>query len=114
MAAGHRKDDTDGIVVVIRSPVEISFDTAHEPAGLIIEADLTAADEHPVAASGVEGQSIDAVGHAMLGPGAADVTAEVEPRPAERRRDIDGRFHWRRWWRAEISRDCDVRAAHRC
>src|SRR5262245_4274319 len=67
------------MVPVNIGPAEISFDTKHPPADLIVEADLAAADE---AIDIVRAQWANTDRNPVLvAPSAAEVTADVEASP---------------------------------
>jgi hypothetical protein len=86
------------VVIVVGRPVEVPFAADDELADLIIAADLPAADEYAVVAV-VEVRQEDAVRPAVVGPGTANVGADVEPGPTEH-----GHRRWRRGLDGKISR----------
>jgi hypothetical protein len=88
-----RNEDTSAIVVV-GDPVEVPFAADDELADLVIAADLPAADECAVMIV-VEVRQEERVRPAIVGPGTADVGADIESSPTEHRR-------W--WWRRGLDR----------
>src|SRR6201999_2039787 len=88
----------DSRVVVGGGQVEIKFAADDEVAALVIGADLPAADEYAGVVV-VEVRQEERVREAVVGPGTANVGADVEPGPTEH-----GHGRWRRGRRGDISR----------
>src|SRR5262249_51769764 len=72
------------VVVVVRKPVEITFNAQHKAADLVVEADLSASGERRIARTG-EVQPSKGVSHIACSPGSAEIAAQVEPGPTELR-----------------------------
>src|SRR5215475_1967828 len=82
-------------VVIIRSPIEVGFNSENSVADLPVVPELGSPDEHAVAVSVVEVHTQEGVSHVTIGPGPANVAANIKSGPTERRRRIDRR-HIRR------------------
>src|SRR5262245_55329428 len=107
-------DGSDGAsVVIIRSPIEVGFNSENSVADLPIVPDLASPDEYAVVVSVAEVAQEERVGHVTMGPGSANVAAKIKSGPTERRRRID-----RRWRRGRITRTCvnvsGIRGHRRC
>ena len=76
------------VVIVVGGPIEVPFAADDELADLVIAANLPTADEYAVVAV-VEVRQENSIRPAIVGPGTANVGADVEPGPTENRR----------WWR---------------
>jgi hypothetical protein len=101
----ERSDNCDGVIVVVHRPVEIPLDAEDDTTDLIIKPNLTAGHEDGTVAV-VEVQAEVAVGDIGVGPGPAQIAADIEAGPAERRwqrRRLQGHLH--------ISRVCADRGS---
>src|SRR5262249_37294911 len=107
-------DNSDGAsVVIIRSSIEIRFNSENSVADLPVVSDLASSDEYAVVVSVADVAQEKGVGHATMGPGPANVAAKIKSGPTERRRRID-----RRRGRGRITRTCvnvsGIRGHRRC
>src|SRR6516225_4314855 len=84
-----RNGDRD-VVVIVGAPVAVPFAADDELADLVIDADLPAADEY--ASVIVEVRVEKRFGPLIVGPGTANVSADVESGPTEH----GWRWRWRR------------------
>src|SRR5262245_33508172 len=85
-----RHEHPGAVTILVSGRINVPFDAEHEVAGLVVVADLTAADEHAVAAA-TEVQAKARIGDIAVRPGASDVAADIEAGPTEWRRRIDRR-----------------------
>ena len=84
----HRRSVTR--IIVVGEPVEVRLGTDDEGANLVIAADLAAAKERCLIAIG-EVHAEYTVDHVTPAPAAANVAANIEPRPTKLWRRIDRR-----------------------
>src|SRR5262249_56987600 len=78
-------------VVVICSPIEVGFNSQNGVADLPVVPELASPDEYAVAISVVEVHAQEGVEHITIGPGPANVAANIKSGPTERWRRIDWR-----------------------
>src|SRR5262245_61616980 len=85
-------DNSDGAsVVIIRSPIEVGFNSENSVADLPVVPDLASPDEYAVVVSVAEVAQEEGVGHVTVSPGSANVATKIKSGPTERRRRIDRR-----------------------
>src|SRR5215469_545768 len=96
---------------MVGNPIEISLDANDEIAHLVVEPGLAAADESAVVGAVVPGETEKRIGPTIFCPGAADVAAEVEARPGERRWKIRGS---RRGPNGQIGCPSEPRSERKC
>src|SRR5262244_85132 len=75
-----------------RNAIEVRFNAKNEIAKLIVVSELAYSDECALVVYIAEAQAEESVGQITLAPSSAEVGADVESGPSERRRQID----WRR------------------
>jgi len=106
---GSGRSDDPVAVVVVAGPVEVPLAADDEVVDLVIDADLSAADECAVVAAVVEVRQQDRVRPGVAGPGTANVAADVESGSTEHRQ----RRRWRRGLHRHICGSGDRRTKHR-
>ena len=72
-----------------RNAIEVRFNAKDEIAKLIVVSELASSDECALVVYIAEAQAEESVGQITLAPGSAEVGADVESSPTERRRQID-------------------------
>jgi hypothetical protein len=72
-----------------RNAIEVRFNAKNEIAKLIVVSELASSDECALVVCIAEAQAEESVGQITLAPGSAEVGADVESSPTERRRQID-------------------------
>src|SRR5262249_15784109 len=85
----HLESSDGESVVIIRSPIEVGFNSENSVADLPVVPELDSPDEYAVAVSVVEVHTQEGVGHVTIGPGPANVAANIKSGPTERRRCIN-------------------------
>src|SRR5262249_22928628 len=90
-----RRNDDGPSVIVVRDPIELGFNSENSVADLPVVPDLASSDEYAVV-SAVEVHTQEGVGHVAIGPGPANVAANIKSGPTEWRRRIDRRHIRRR------------------
>ena len=83
----HARNEDASAIVVIGGPVEVPLAADDELADLVIAADLPAANKYAVV-SVIEVRHEERVVPAVVGPGTANVAADIESGPTE---------DWQRW-----------------
>src|SRR5215471_20358258 len=85
-------DNSDGAsVVIIRSPIEVGFNSENSVTDLPVVPDLASPDEYAVVVSVAEVAQEKGVGHVTVSPVSANVATKIKSGPTERRRRIDRR-----------------------
>src|SRR5262249_34739426 len=77
--------------VIIRSPIEVGFNSENSVADLPVVPDLASPDEYAVVVSVAEVAQEERFGYVTVSPGSANVAAKIKSGPTERRRRVDRR-----------------------
>ena len=89
-SSGTRNEYGTG-VVVIRSSIELGFNSENSVADLPVVPELASPDEHAVVVSAPEVRAEEGVCHITVSPSPPNVAAKINSGPTERRRCIDRR-----------------------
>ena len=82
------RNEYGSAVVVVRSPIDVPFNSENSVTDLPVVPDLASSDEYAVVVSGAEVRADESVGHVTICPGRANVAAKIKSGPTERRRRI--------------------------
>src|SRR5262249_2846124 len=78
-------------VVVIRSRIDVPFNSENGVTDLPVVPELASADEYAVVVSAAEVRAEERVEHITMSPGSPNVAAKIKSGPTDRRRRIDRR-----------------------
>src|SRR5262249_17441893 len=85
------RDEHGASIVVIRSRIEVGFNSEHSVTDLPVVAELASPDEHAPVVPAAKVHAQEGVGHVAVSPGRANVAARIKSGPTEWRRCIDRR-----------------------